>query len=98
MKSVITKLEVSERWIDTVKYDLEIHGAPVPNVIVEKRTDMENGFESVLIQVPIVDGKPVLAVSTMDAIARRVMPSARRYAGNHVTPKSQVVFRRYCIQ
>lgn len=96
MKSVITKLEVSEKWLGVTKYDLEIKDAVVPNVIVEKHTDVNTGFESVLVQSPIRDGKAVLSLSTMDAIARRIIPDARKYAGNHVTNKSQVMIRRYC--
>lgn len=97
MKSVITKLvkdEDASVW-GAERFALEIKGAVVPNVIVERRVDIQNGFESVLVQTPIVDGKPVLTLSTQDAIARRIITDARVYAGNTLTPDSRVQVRRY---
>ena len=91
MKSVITKLEVAEKWLGVTRYDVEIKGEVVPNVIVELRTDVNTGYQHVFVQSP-VDG---LSPSTMDAIARRILPGARKYAGNHVTPASKVRIGRY---
>lgn len=100
MKSVITKMEKNEDasvW-GVERFDVEIKDSKVPNVIVERRTDPNNGFVSVLVQVPVVARKPVLSLSTMDAIARRILPDARVYAGNHVTAESRVQVRRYTSQ
>lgn len=98
MKSVITKLEanLSERTLSgdimRTPYVLEVRGAAIPNVLVYEMLDTVKGFTTVLVQAPVVDGKPLLAPSTMDAIARRVKPNARAYGGNR---GGSVRVRRY---
>lgn len=98
MKSVITKFEAkeSERVIDKgfvrTPYALEVRGAAVPNALVYSLLDMDTGALTVTVQVPKEGGKPVLALSTMDALARRVKPDARAYAGNK---GGAAVVRRY---
>lgn len=98
MKSVITKLEanLSERVLSgnimRTPYVLEVRGAAIPNALVHEMLDINTGSVTVLVQVPKSDGKPVLAVSTIDAIARRVKAGARAYAGNQGGP---LMVRRY---
>lgn len=92
MKSVITKLEVSERLLGVERYELEIRGAKAHNTIVELRTDIDTGSQHVFVQTPVKGG---LSLSTADAVARKLIPAARKYAGNHVTPDSVVRVGRY---
>lgn len=92
MKSVITKLEVSERLLGVEKYELEIKGQKAHNTIVEVRTDIHTGDRHVFVQTPVNGG---LTPSTADAVARRLIDGARKYAGNHVTPASVVRVGRY---
>ena len=92
MKSVITKLEVAEEWFGITRYDLEIRGQVVPGVIVEKRTDEKNNV-TIHVQTPVVDGKWLLSPSAMAAVAERLKPGCRAYAGNAGHPR--VRFRRY---
>lgn len=84
MKSVITRFEenTSEQMLGKMPYIVEVRGQRVPNLRVEKLTDIESGAVTVLVEVPKSDGRAILAVSTMDALARRVKPDARAYAGN----------------
>jgi hypothetical protein len=97
MKSVITKLEanlterVMERGFVRTPYTLEVRGAKVPNALVHEVLDMETGAIRITVQSPLVDGKPVLALSTMDAIARRVKPGVKAY----VSQGRMVLVRRY---
>lgn len=92
MKSVITKLEVAERLLGVERFELEIHGKPALNTIVERRTDINTGHQHVFIQSPVKGG---LKPSTADAVARRLIDGARKYSGNHVTPTSVVRVGRY---
>ena len=92
MKSVITKLEVSERLLGVERYELEVKGEKAHNTIVEVRTDIENGGQHVFIQSPVNGG---LSPSTADAVARKLISGARKYAGNHVTSASVVRVGRY---
>lgn len=92
MKSVITKLEVSERLLGVEKYDVEIKGQKAHGTIVELRTDIESGHRHVFVQTPVKGG---LSPSTADAVARRLIDGARKYAGNHVTAASVVRVGRY---
>lgn len=80
MKSVITKFEIDPEMVllGSTRYVVEIRGEVVPNLVVEKNLNTENGHVTVRVQVP----RGTVAVSTMDALARRVDPTARAYAGN----------------
>ena len=92
MKSVITKLEVSERLLGVEKYELEIKGAKAHGTIVELHTDINSGYQHVYVQTPVDGG---LSPSTADAVARKLIDGARKYSGNHVGPKSVVRIGRY---
>lgn len=92
MKSVITKLEVSERLLGVEKYELEIKGAKAHGTVVELRTDITSGHRHVYVQTPVNGG---LSPSTADAVARKLINGARKYAGNNVGPTSVVRVGRY---
>lgn len=74
-KSVITKFEVNEENVSLAKtpYHVEISGRFDPRLKVERVQDLLKGGYYVYIQAPA----GVLAVSTLDAVARRVDPKAR---------------------
>jgi hypothetical protein len=83
MKSVITALvpDLDNMLLGITPFKLELKGKPEPRVRVEKIQDMENGGFTVRIVAPAD-----VALSTLDAIARRVVPDARVYAGNKGGP------------
>lgn len=92
MKSVITGFEVitEEVTLERTPYAVEIRGEAMPAVKVTKVQNLTMGGYTIWVEVPKVDGRPILAVSTMDALARRVKPDARAYGGN----KGGAVLRR----
>lgn len=94
MKSVITKLEENKELssFGVTRFNLEIRGQEIPGVIVEKRTDDQNNV-TVHVQTPLVDGEWLLSPSAMLAVANRIKPGSKAYAGNTGHPK--VRFRRY---
>lgn len=75
MKSVITKFEVVEENVTlaVTPYRAEIKGKFDPRVKVERVQDLNKGGYYVVVQVPA----GVVALSTMDALARRVSADAR---------------------
>lgn len=83
MKSVITKLEArtEDQTYGRIPYDVEIKGAKPANVVVAKLPKLSDKTET-LVEITAPVG--LLALSTMDAIARRIIPNARHrvtYAG-----------------
>ena len=92
MKSVITKFEVlaDEVTLDRTPYAVEVKGQAMPSVKVVRVQNLTMGGYTIWVEVPKVDGRPILAVSTMDALARRVAPGAKVYGGN----KGGAVLRR----
>lgn len=94
MKSVITKLEENKELssFGVTRFDLEVNGQTIPGVIVEKLTDAKNNV-TVRVQTPLVDGKWMLSPSAMLAVAKRILPGAKAYAGNAGHPK--VRYRMY---
>jgi hypothetical protein len=87
MKSVITKLvaRTEDQTYGRIPYDVEIKGSVPANVVVAKLPKLSDKTQTLVeITVPLVSGAPALALSTMDAIARRILPEARHlttYAG-----------------
>lgn len=77
--SVITLLEpnTDEMLLGQTPYKLEIKGAPEPRVKVTELMDLNTGTKTVRIIARASQGVPALALSTMDAIARRILPNAR---------------------
>jgi len=84
MKSVITRLEADNEnmTLGSTPYVLELKDKPEPRVKVRKVQDLNKGGFEVQIEAPAD-----IAVSTLDAIARRLIPQARvKVAGkNHAT-------------
>lgn len=87
-KSVITKLEArtEDQTYGRIPYDVEIKGTVPANVTVAKLPKLSSAGQTLVeITTPLVDGGTLLALSTMDAIARRILPEARHlttYAGS----------------
>jgi hypothetical protein len=73
-------------------YEIEVKGKTEPLVKVVKLLDLETGAVTVSVQTPVTDGKPLLTLSAMDSIARRILPNARVYAGNkgHAAVKRRI--------
>lgn len=83
MKSVITKLEArtEDQTYGRIPYDVEIKGERPANVVVAKLPKLSAEAQT-LVEITTPVGS--LALSTMDAIARRILPDARHlvtYAG-----------------
>lgn len=76
MKSVITKLEArtEDQTYGRIPYDVEIKGAKPANVVVAKLPKLSDVTET-LVEITAPTG--TLALSTMDAIARRILPEAK---------------------
>lgn len=85
MKSVITSLEPNreEMLLGFTPYRLEIKGEPEPRVKVTEIRDIETGKATVRIVAMAAAGTPVQALSTLDAIARKILPGARVTARLH---------------
>ena len=85
MKSVITALEPNreEMVLGFTPYRLEIKGSPEPRVKVTEIRDIATGKATVKIIAMASAGTPVQAVSTLDAIARKILPGARVIARLH---------------
>jgi hypothetical protein len=85
MKSVITALEPNrdEMLLGFTPYRLEIKGEPETRVKVTEIRDITTGKATVRIVAMAAAGTPVQAVSTLDAIARRILPNARVTARLH---------------
>lgn len=92
MKSVITKFEVVEENVSlaVTPYRVEIKGKYDPRVKVERVQDLIKGGYLVMVQAPA----GLLALSTMDALARRVDPGARAVSN---LPGKSVHLRGYRI-
>jgi hypothetical protein len=83
MKSVITALvpDNDNLLLGVTPFKLELKGQSEPRVKVQKIQDLEYGGFTVKIVAP-----SEMAVSTLDAIARRLLPNARVYAGVKAGP------------
>lgn len=94
MKSVITKLEINDdASTHSVKmYDLDIKDKPRHGVTVKRIFDVWTGKTVVKISSIVKDGAPVLSLSTMDAVARRIIPNARV---ENVVKGSKITIREY---
>jgi hypothetical protein len=77
--SVITELSpiMEDALWGKTPYALSIKGQPEPRVKVKEVLDVNTGETSVEIIALVDDDKPVLALSTLDQIARRIKPDAR---------------------
>lgn len=97
MKSVITKFEVNEEvsGLGTTRYDVEIKGKPVHGLKVERVQDLNLGGYRINVEAPV----EALAVSTMDALARRVDSRSKvRVNGRLSGPGFVRHFRSYGVK
>jgi hypothetical protein len=71
---VVTALteDLDNLLMGVTPFKVELKGKPAPHVKVEKLQDLNRGGFSVKITAPLE-----VAVSTLDAIARRVIPEAK---------------------
>lgn len=85
MKSVITSLEPNreDATLGFTPYRLEIKGEPETRVRVTEIRDIVTGKATVKIVAMAAAGSPVQALSTLDAIARKILPGARVTARLH---------------
>lgn len=92
---VITELsrDLDSSAVGDLRYIVALKGQREPRLKVS-RLQTESGAIVVIVEAPKVDGKPIVAVSTMDAIARRIDPSARAGAGLNGSTRVQ---RRYFL-
>lgn len=77
--SVITGFakNVEDATLGRTPYVVEIKGQNPGGVRVAELMDADTGTVSIEVIAPAPDGKPVLALSTMDALARRVRATAK---------------------
>jgi hypothetical protein len=71
-----------DETLGKLPYEVEVKGRTEPLVKVVRLLDLDSGAVTVSVQTPVTDGKPLLSLSAMDSIARRILPGARVYAGN----------------
>jgi hypothetical protein len=93
--SVITDIsrDLDASSVGDLRYIVSLKGKPEPRLKVS-RFQHEDGAIMVIVEAPKVNGKPIVAVSTMDAIARRVEATARAGAGINGSARVQ---RRYFL-
>lgn len=77
--SVITALvpNTNDMLFGEVPYLLEIKGQPEPRVKVTELNNWDKGVKTVKIVAQAAENVPVLPLSTLDQIARRILPGAR---------------------
>lgn len=85
MKSVITSLEPNreDATLGLTPYAVTIKGSPEPRVKIVESRDITTGKATVRIIAMAAAGMPVLALPTLDQIARRILPGARVTARLH---------------
>lgn len=85
--SVITKLvaRTEDQTYGRIPYDVEIKGKAPAGVVVAKLPKLSDVTQTLVeITTPLVAGSTSIALSTMDQIARNILPGARvlvTYAG-----------------
>lgn len=77
--SVITKLAPSEEdsSYNFRAYELELKGKPAHGVAVRETFEMVGGKRGVRVSAMVGQKGPAAPLSTMDAIARKILPGAR---------------------
>lgn len=66
-----------EASVNKMPYRITVAGKPEPRVQAVRVVSALTGAVTIQLTVPVVDGSPLLALSTMDATARRISPTAR---------------------
>jgi hypothetical protein len=83
--SVITSLvaDTENMTLGVTPFKLEIKGSPEPRVKATKIIDINTGkVAKIRIVAMASDGVPAQPLSTLDAVARRLLPNARVTAAN----------------
>jgi hypothetical protein len=94
--SVITALapiHEEKTWTET-PFKLELKGKPEKRVTVKQILDTETGKRMVRIATLAPSGVPVQPLSTLDAIARRILPNARV---QRIVKGSAALIREYAV-
>lgn len=63
--------------VNVMPYRVTVAGKPEPRVKALRTVNSNTGEITVSLTVPVIDGSPLLALSTLDATARRINPNAR---------------------
>lgn len=63
--------------VNLMPYRVTVAGKPEPRVKAIRSVSPLTGEITVSLTVPVIDGSPLLALSTLDATARRINPAAR---------------------
>lgn len=63
--------------VNKMPYLVTVAGQPEPRVKALRTVNPNTGEITVSLMVPVTDGSPLLALSTLDATARRINPNAR---------------------
>lgn len=66
-----------EASVNLMPYRVTVAGKPEPRVQALRKVSALTGEIRIELTVPVIDGSPLLALSTMDATARRISPTAR---------------------
>lgn len=83
--------------LNEMPYIVEIKGLRDPRITAVRTFYPETGRFLIMVKSPLKDGKPVLADSTMDTIARRINSDAKiSYKGGKGKPAG-AYFRSYWV-
>lgn len=63
--------------VNNTPFKVIVGGKPEPRVQAVRVVSALTGAVTIQLTVPVIDGSPLLALSTMDATARRISPTAR---------------------
>lgn len=80
--------------VNLMPYRVTVAGQPEPRVKAVRVTSPASRKVTIELTVPVIDGSPLLALSTMDATARRIAPTAR--VTNH-RKGSRLHIREYAV-
>lgn len=80
--------------INITPYRVTVAGKPEDRVKAVRKVSALTGEILIELTVPVIDGSPLLALSTMDATARRISPTARV---SHTRKGSRMHIREYAV-
>lgn len=83
-----------EASLNLTPYLVTVAGKPEPRVQAVRVVSALTGAVTIQLTVPVIDGSPLLALSTMDATARRISPTARVA---HNRKGSRLHIREYAV-
>lgn len=83
-----------EASLNLMPFKVTVAGKPEPRVKAVRKVSALTGEIRIELTVPVIDGSPLLALSTMDATARRISPTARV---SHNRKGSRLHIREYAV-